>query len=132
MTPDPEELPGSGSFHAPEASGMQEDALRDLEVLRVTDHSFSISWYMSTGVYNSFVVEYKEVSLVAEPPAETFLPRESLGAVIDGLQANTSFKIELYGSAAEQRSSPLEAVATTDTFFLLLTKVSQTRVLPVC
>ncbi|KAM6046833.1 tenascin isoform 6-T7 [Theristicus caerulescens] len=67
----------------------------------------------STGVYSSFVVEYEEVSLAAGPPAETFLPRESLGAVIDGLQANTSYKIKVYGLAGEQRSSPLEAVATT-------------------
>ncbi|PKU36098.1 tenascin isoform x1 [Limosa lapponica baueri] len=93
---------------------MQEDALRDLTVLRVTDHSFSVSWYANTGVYSSFVVEYEEVSLAAGSPAETFLPRESLGAVIDGLQANTSYKIKVYGLAGEQRSSPLEAVATTE------------------
>lgn len=132
MTPDPEELSGSGSFLAPEASGMQEDALRDLVVSRVTDHSFSVSWYANTGIYSSFVVEYKEVSLAAGPPAEIFLPRESLGAVIDGLGANTSYKIKVYGLAGEQRSSPLEAVATTGTSFLLLTKVSQTRVLLIC
>lgn len=76
------------------------------------------------------MVEYKDVPLAAEPPAETPLPRESLGAVIDGLQANTSYKIKVYGLAGEQCSS-LEAVATTDTSFLLLTKVSQTSVLPV-
>nr|XP_025969638.1 tenascin-X-like [Dromaius novaehollandiae] len=113
MTPDPEELSGSGSFVAPEASGLLEDALRDLVVSRVTDHSFSVSWYANAGVYSSFVVEYKEVSLAAVPPAEIFLPRESLGAVIEGLQANTSYKIKVYGLAGEQRSPPLEAVATT-------------------
>uniref|UniRef100_A0A8D0FRM0 Tenascin n=1 Tax=Strix occidentalis caurina TaxID=311401 RepID=A0A8D0FRM0_STROC len=95
------------------STGMQEDALRDLVVSRVTDHSFSVSWYANTGAYSSFVVEYEEVSLAAGPPAEIFLPRESLGAVIDGLQANTSYKIKVYGLAGEQRSSPLEAVATT-------------------
>ncbi|NXT28700.1 TENA protein, partial [Syrrhaptes paradoxus] len=111
------------------STGMQEDALGDLVVSRVTDHSFSVSWYANTGVYSSFVVEYEEVSLAAGPSAETFVPRESLGAVIDGLRANTSYKIKVYGLAGEQRSSPLEAVATTGTSFLLLMKVSQTRVL---
>ncbi|XP_062446654.1 tenascin isoform X1 [Rhea pennata] len=114
MTPDPEELSGSGSFAAPEASGQQEDALRDLVVSRVTDHGFSVSWYANAGVYSSFVVEYKEVSLAAVPPAEIFLPKESLGAVIEGLQANTSYKIKVYGLAGEQRSPSLEAVATTE------------------
>ncbi|NXH74805.1 TENA protein, partial [Hydrobates tethys] len=85
-----------------------------------TDHSFSVSWYANTGVYGSFVVEYEEVSLASGPPTETFLPREFLGAVIDGLQANTSYKIKVYGLAGEQRSSPLEAVATTDVSCLLV------------
>lgn len=107
VPPDPEELSGSESFLAPEASGMQEDALRDLVVSRVTDHSFSVSWYANTGVYSGFVVEYEQVPLAAGPPAETFLPRESLGAVIDGLQANTSYRIKVYGLAGDQRSSPL-------------------------
>ncbi|NWZ20054.1 TENA protein, partial [Asarcornis scutulata] len=92
-----------------------------------TDHSLSVSWYANTGAYTSFVVEYKEVSLAAGSPAETFLPRDSLGAVIEGLQANTSYKIKVYGLAGEQRSPPLEAVATTGTSFLLLTKVPQNR-----
>lgn len=128
MTPDPEELSGSGSFVAPEISGMENNALRDLVVSGVTDHSLSVSWYANTGAYTSFVVEYKEVSLAAGSPAETFLPRDSLGAVIEGLQANTSYKIKVYGLAGEQRSPPLEAVATTGTSFLLLTKVPQSRV----
>ncbi|XP_040387720.1 tenascin isoform X2 [Cygnus olor] len=113
MTPDPEELSGSGSFVAPEISGMEQDALRDLVVSGVTDHSLSVSWYANTGAYTSFVVEYKEVSLAAGSPAEIFLPRDSLGAVIEGLQANTTYKIKVYGLAGEQRSPPLEAVATT-------------------
>uniref|UniRef100_A0A8B9IP42 Tenascin n=1 Tax=Anser cygnoides TaxID=8845 RepID=A0A8B9IP42_ANSCY len=113
MTPDPEELSGSGSFVAPEISGTEQDALRDLVVSGVTDHSLSVSWYANTGAYTSFVVEYKEVSLAAGSPAEIFLSRDSLGAVIEGLQANTSYKIKVYGLAGEQRSPPLEAVATT-------------------
>uniref|UniRef100_A0A8B9TSF8 Tenascin n=1 Tax=Anas platyrhynchos TaxID=8839 RepID=A0A8B9TSF8_ANAPL len=110
------------------STGMENNALRDLVVSGVTDHSLSVSWYANTGAYTSFVVEYKEVSLAAGSPAETFLPRDSLGAVIEGLQANTSYKIKVYGLAGEQRSPPLEAVATTGTSFLLLTKVPQSRV----
>uniref|UniRef100_A0A8B9TSH1 Tenascin n=1 Tax=Anas platyrhynchos TaxID=8839 RepID=A0A8B9TSH1_ANAPL len=96
------------------STGMENNALRDLVVSGVTDHSLSVSWYANTGAYTSFVVEYKEVSLAAGSPAETFLPRDSLGAVIEGLQANTSYKIKVYGLAGEQRSPPLEAVATTE------------------
>ncbi|XP_043386014.1 tenascin isoform X7 [Chelonia mydas] len=109
-TPGPDEYSGSGSS---EASGMGEDTLRDVVVSNVTAHGFSLSWKADSGAYTSFVVEYKEVALAAGPLAEVFMPGDSLGTVIDGLQANTSYKIKVYGMIGGQRSHPLEAVATT-------------------
>uniref|UniRef100_A0A7M4F4V6 Tenascin n=1 Tax=Crocodylus porosus TaxID=8502 RepID=A0A7M4F4V6_CROPO len=76
-------------------------------------HGFGLSWKADAGAYTSFVVEYEEVTLAAGLPAEVFMPGESLGAVIDGLQANTTYKVKVYGMAGGQRSHPLEAVATT-------------------
>uniref|UniRef100_A0A7M4F5C4 Tenascin n=1 Tax=Crocodylus porosus TaxID=8502 RepID=A0A7M4F5C4_CROPO len=77
-------------------------------------HGFGLSWKADAGAYTSFVVEYEEVTLAAGLPAEVFMPGESLGAVIDGLQANTTYKVKVYGMAGGQRSHPLEAVATTE------------------
>ncbi|XP_043355025.1 tenascin isoform X9 [Dermochelys coriacea] len=107
-TPGPDEYSGSWSS---EASGMGEDTLRDVVVSNVTAHGFSLSWKADSGAYTSFVVEYKEVA--AGPLAEVFMPGDYLGTVIDGLQANTSYKIKVYGMIGGQRSHPLEAVATT-------------------
>ncbi|XP_074871919.1 tenascin isoform X9 [Carettochelys insculpta] len=109
-TPGPDEYSGSWSS---EASGMGEDSLRDVVVSNMTAHGFSLSWKVDLGVYTSFVVEYKKVDLAAGPLAEVFIPGNSLGTVIDGLQANTSYKIKVYGMTGGQRSHPLEAVATT-------------------
>ncbi|XP_023963250.2 tenascin isoform X7 [Chrysemys picta bellii] len=109
-TPGPDEYSGSWST---EASGMGEDTLRDVVVSNVTAHGFSLSWKADSGAYTSFVVEYKEVAWAAGPLAEVFMPGDSLGTVIDGLQANTSYKIKVYGMIGGQRSHPLEAVATT-------------------
>nr|XP_023963250.1 tenascin isoform X6 [Chrysemys picta bellii] len=109
-TPGPDEYSGSWST---EASGMGEDTLRDVVVSNVTAHGFSLSWKADSGAYTSFVVEYKEVAWAAGPLAEVFVPGDSLGTVIDGLQANTSYKIKVYGMIGGQRSHPLEAVATT-------------------
>ncbi|XP_044848912.1 tenascin isoform X4 [Mauremys mutica] len=109
-TPGPDESSGSWSS---EASGMGEDTLRDVVVSNVTAHGFSLSWKADSGAYTSFVVEYKEVAWAAGPLAEVFMPGDSLGTVIDGLQANTSYKIKVYGMIGGQRSHPLEAVATT-------------------
>lgn len=103
---------------------MGEDTLRDVVVSNVTAHGFSLSWKADSGAYTSFVVEYKEVAWAAGPLAEVFMPGDSLGTVIDGLQANTSYKIKVYGMIGGQRSHPLEAVATTGTSFQLLTKGS--------
>ncbi|XP_065428696.1 tenascin isoform X9 [Chrysemys picta bellii] len=110
-TPGPDEYSGSWST---EASGMGEDTLRDVVVSNVTAHGFSLSWKADSGAYTSFVVEYKEVAWAAGPLAEVFMPGDSLGTVIDGLQANTSYKIKVYGMIGGQRSHPLEAVATTE------------------
>ncbi|XP_006031179.1 tenascin isoform X1 [Alligator sinensis] len=112
-TPGPDEHSGFWSSPAPEASGMWEATLWDLLVSNVTDHGFGLSWKADAGAYTSFVVEYEEVTLAAGPPAEVFMPGESLGAVIDGLQANATYKVKVYGMAGGQRSHPLEAVATT-------------------
>ncbi|XP_034649381.1 tenascin isoform X3 [Trachemys scripta elegans] len=109
-TPGPDEYSGSWST---EASGMGEDTLRDVVVSNVTAHGFSLSWKADSGAYTSFVVEYKEVAWAAGPLAEVFVPGDSLGTVIDGLQANTSYKIKVYGMIGGQRSHPLEAEATT-------------------
>ncbi|XP_075762054.1 tenascin isoform X4 [Pelodiscus sinensis] len=110
VTPGPDEYSGSWSS---EASGMGEDTLRDVVVSNVTAHGFSLSWKVDSGAYTSFVVEYKEVDLAAGPFAEISVPGLVLGTVIDGLQANTSYKVKVYGMVGGQRSHPLEAVATT-------------------
>lgn len=123
-TPGPDEHSGFWSSPAPEASGMWEATLWDLLVSNITDHGFGLSWKADAGAYTSFVVEYEEVTLAAGPPAEVFMPGESLGAVIDGLQANTTYKVKVYGMAGGQRSHPLEAVATTGTPFLFLNRAT--------
>lgn len=61
--------------------------------------SFSVSWYANSGACTGIVVEYKEMPLAAESPAETLLPREPLSAVIEGPQVNASYKIKVYGLA---------------------------------
>lgn len=124
LSPDPEELPEI-SFFAPEASGMQENSMRDFVVLRGTDHTALVS----CGVW------------IQEPTAvlcwstwkchSRALPAQRTPGSWDWQSPNQHFyKTKVCSLAGEQHSAPLEAVATTGNSFLLLVKVSPGSHLP--
>ncbi|XP_070599999.1 tenascin-X-like isoform X2 [Erythrolamprus reginae] len=85
-------------------------SLGEISVLDVTPDSVRLHWTVSTGSFDSFLVQYKDAD--GQPQA---LPVEggSREVTVTNLVPSRRYKFNLYGISGRKRSSPLSTDATT-------------------
>ncbi|XP_078501996.1 tenascin-X isoform X4 [Lissotriton helveticus] len=86
-------------------------SLGKLFVANITYDSFSLSWSADPGVYDHFVVRYKDSA--ATEPVEVLLSGDQRTATLSHLLPGTEYEIEVHGVVDGLRTMPLTTTATT-------------------
>uniref|UniRef100_A0A8C7DZ45 Fibronectin type-III domain-containing protein n=1 Tax=Naja naja TaxID=35670 RepID=A0A8C7DZ45_NAJNA len=94
----------------PEVSASFQSTLGELSVLDATSNSVRLHWTVSTGSFDSFLIQYKDAD--GQPQA---LPVEgdSREVMVTNLVPSRRYKFNLYGVSGRKRSSPISTFATT-------------------
>ncbi|KAM8872494.1 tenascin-like isoform 1-T1 [Synchiropus picturatus] len=104
-----------GSFLEPqysEATTVNQPMIGNFDVSNVTLESFSISWSVTEGELDAFVLEVIDSDWLMEPK-EFHLPRNVRSHEVTGLRPGTDYIAYLYGTFMGSRTSPLSVVAST-------------------
>eukprot|EP00062_Callorhinchus_milii_P011403 gi/632957381/ref/XP_007894445.1/ PREDICTED: LOW QUALITY PROTEIN: tenascin [Callorhinchus milii] len=96
-----------------EYSGTGEGEISNITVSDVTSGGLRVSWTAAIGVYDHFVIEYRDEFAGASDKAEVSVPGDALSADLTGLSPSTPYNITLYGIVGDQRSQPLNTVVGT-------------------
>uniref|UniRef100_A0A8C5SR14 Fibronectin type-III domain-containing protein n=1 Tax=Laticauda laticaudata TaxID=8630 RepID=A0A8C5SR14_LATLA len=101
------------SAQIPEESIPVQPSLGEFSILDVKTDSVCLYWTVSTGAFDSFLIQYKDVH--GQPQA---LPVEggSREVTVTNLVPSRRYKFNLYGVSGGKRSSPLTTDATTGQF----------------
>lgn len=86
-------------------------SLSELFVENITYDSFALSWSADPGVYDHFVIRYKDSA--ATGPVEVLLSGDQRSATLSPLLPGTEYEIELHGVVDGLRTMPLTTTATT-------------------
>ncbi|XP_070792611.1 tenascin-X [Pituophis catenifer annectens] len=94
----------------PEKPASFQSSLGELSVLDVTSDSVRLHWTVSTGSFDSFLIQYKDAD--GQPQA---LPVEgdSHEVTLTNLVPSRRYKFNLYGVSGRKRSNPISTFATT-------------------
>ncbi|XP_015677833.1 tenascin-X, partial [Protobothrops mucrosquamatus] len=86
-------------------------SLGELSVFDITSDSVRLYWTVSTGSFDSFLIQYKDAD--GQPQ---MLPVEggSREVTVTNLAPSRRYKFNLYGVSGRKRSTPLSTEATTD------------------
>ncbi|XP_039192446.1 tenascin-X-like isoform X11 [Crotalus tigris] len=85
-------------------------SLGDFSILDVTSDSVRLHWTVSTGSFDSFLINYKDADGQAKAlPVEG----DSREVTVTELVPSRTYKFNLYGVSGHKRSSPLSTDATT-------------------
>ncbi|XP_026546006.1 tenascin-X-like, partial [Notechis scutatus] len=97
----------------PEKPGSFQSSLGELSVLDATSDSVRLHWTVSTGSFDSFLIQYKDAD--GQPQA---LPVEgdSREVTVTNLVPSRRYKFNLYGVSGRKRSSPISTFAATVPF----------------
>uniref|UniRef100_A0A4W3HRQ0 Tenascin C n=1 Tax=Callorhinchus milii TaxID=7868 RepID=A0A4W3HRQ0_CALMI len=83
-----------------EYSGTGEGEISNITVSDVTSGGLRVSWTAAIGVYDHFVIEYRDEFAGASDKAEVSVPGDALSADLTGLSPSTPYNITLYGIVA--------------------------------
>uniref|UniRef100_A0A4W3HRK8 Tenascin C n=1 Tax=Callorhinchus milii TaxID=7868 RepID=A0A4W3HRK8_CALMI len=84
-----------------EYSGTGEGEISNITVSDVTSGGLRVSWTAAIGVYDHFVIEYRDEFAGASDKAEVSVPGDALSADLTGLSPSTPYNITLYGIVAQ-------------------------------
>uniref|UniRef100_A0A4W3IGD9 Tenascin C n=1 Tax=Callorhinchus milii TaxID=7868 RepID=A0A4W3IGD9_CALMI len=84
-------------------SGTGEGEISNITVSDVTSGGLRVSWTAAIGVYDHFVIEYRDEFAGASDKAEVSVPGDALSADLTGLSPSTPYNITLYGIVGDQR-----------------------------
>eukprot|EP00071_Canis_lupus_P023065 XP_013973823.1 tenascin-X isoform X6 [Canis lupus familiaris] len=88
----------------------EQPLLGELTVTDATPDSLRLSWTVTQGSFDSFVVQYKDAQ--GQPQAVPVRGDEN-EVTIPGLESHRKYKMNLYGLHGRQRVGPVSVVATT-------------------
>uniref|UniRef100_A0A8C6G663 Fibronectin type-III domain-containing protein n=1 Tax=Mus spicilegus TaxID=10103 RepID=A0A8C6G663_MUSSI len=100
--------PPEPSTEAPEAP--EKPLLRELIVTDTTPNSLSLSWTVSEGQFDQFVIQYKNGD---GQPKVVRMPGQEDQVTISGLEPDHKYKMNLYGIHSGQRVGPVSVVGVT-------------------
>nr|KAF6508733.1 tenascin XB [Rousettus aegyptiacus] len=86
--------------------------LGELAVTDATPDSLRLSWTVSEGQFDHFLVQYKNGD---GQPKEVWVPGHEDGVTISGLEPDHKYKMNLYGFHDGQRQGPVSAIGVTAT-----------------
>lgn len=88
----------------------EQPLLGELTVTDATPDSLRLSWTVTQGSFDSFVVQYKDAQ--GQPQAVPVRGDEN-EVTIPGLESHRKYKMNLYGLHGRQRVGPVSVVTTT-------------------
>ncbi|NP_112453.2 tenascin-X precursor [Mus musculus] len=100
--------PPEPSTEAPEPP--EKPLLRELIVTDTTPNSLSLSWTVSEGQFDQFVIQYKNGD---GQPKVVRVPGHEDQVTISGLEPDHKYKMNLYGIHSGQRVGPVSVVGVT-------------------
>uniref|UniRef100_A0A670ZLB3 Tenascin XB n=1 Tax=Pseudonaja textilis TaxID=8673 RepID=A0A670ZLB3_PSETE len=112
----------------PSGPGSFQSSLGELSVLDATSDSVRLHWTVSTGSFDSFLIQYKDAD--GQPQA---LPVEgdSREVTVTNLVPSRRYKFNLYGVSGRKRSSPISTFAATGQFQEILFPFTETETEPI-
>lgn len=84
--------------------------LGELTVTGVTPDSLRLSWTVTQGPFDSFVILYKDAQ---GQPQSVPIEGDENEVTVPGLESNRKYKMNLYGLRGRQRVGPVSVVAKT-------------------
>ncbi|KAM6986508.1 tenascin-like [Aplochiton taeniatus] len=114
-----------------EAITVSEPVVGNLYVSNLTSESFSISWNVTEGQIDGYILEMIDSDWLMEP-VEHNISHNAMSHYIDGLRPSTDYIVYLYGTVRGSRTHAVSIVATTapepDLSRLVVSNITSDRV----